>query len=238
LILDHADRLLADEGYLGFNLDRLADQIDYSKATIYNHFSSKEDVIGAVASRHFGERAKFFARALDFPGHSRERMCCVGAADEILARTRPNSFPVVQLTRTHSIWEKLGNSTRADFEAAAQQCVDVGVQIIREAREVGDLVEEGKPLPDLGLFAGLIALAKGTYLLGNEESPFYHVLGDSPADCAFDFYNAYLDGIGWRPLSRDWDYAASRERAVAYLRAGPPTTDAAPVAGRPRSSHE
>ena len=222
LILDHADRLLADEGYLGFNLDRLADRIDYSKATIYNHFSSKEDLIGAVACRHFEERADFFARALVFPGRSRERMCCVGAADEILARTRPKSFPVAQLTRTHSIWEKLGKTTRADFEAAARRCVEVGIRIIGEAREAGDLPAGEEPLPDLESLAGLIALAKATYLPATEDSVFYHALGDSPADCAFDFYNAYLDGIGWRPLSRDWDYAASRERAVAYLNAEPP----------------
>jgi len=59
------------------------------------------------------------------------------------------------------------------------------------------------------------------HVIGAEDSVFWHALGSSPGDCVFDFYNVYLDGIGWRPLSQDWDYGASRERAVAYLNGEP-----------------
>jgi AcrR family transcriptional regulator len=51
VILAEAERLLSVEGYEGLVLDRLADQVGVSKATLYLHFASKEDLVGAVMLR-------------------------------------------------------------------------------------------------------------------------------------------------------------------------------------------
>ena len=48
LMLEHADAMLRESGYLGLNLDEVARRIEYSKATIYNHFKTKEDILKAV----------------------------------------------------------------------------------------------------------------------------------------------------------------------------------------------
>ena len=48
LIIEHADDLLRQHGFLGLNLDELAERVEYSKATLYNHFDSKEDLVAAV----------------------------------------------------------------------------------------------------------------------------------------------------------------------------------------------
>ena len=45
LIIEHADDLLGRHGYHGLNLDELAERIEYSKATIYNHYESKDDLV-------------------------------------------------------------------------------------------------------------------------------------------------------------------------------------------------
>ena len=105
LILAHSDAMLAESGYLGLNLDEVARRIEYSKATIYNHFKSKEDLVLAVAVSHLLTRTELFARALTFEGTTRERMFVIGAADVILAKVHPHWFPIMQLVRTQSIWE-------------------------------------------------------------------------------------------------------------------------------------
>ncbi|MEO1235180.1 MAG: helix-turn-helix domain-containing protein, partial [Planctomycetota bacterium] len=48
LILDHARRMLLDGGVASLSMDRLAEAIEYSKGTVYQHFSSKEDVVAAL----------------------------------------------------------------------------------------------------------------------------------------------------------------------------------------------
>ena len=99
LILDHADDLLRFNGYLGLNLDELAKRIEYSKATIYNHYSSKEDLVLGVATMHLKTRTELFGRALTFDGRTRERILAIGLADQIMAQLCPHGFPLLQLVR-------------------------------------------------------------------------------------------------------------------------------------------
>ncbi|MDH4361855.1 MAG: TetR/AcrR family transcriptional regulator, partial [Nitrospirota bacterium] len=45
LIIDAARKLLLDRGYLDLNMDQIADVTEYSKGTIYQHFSCKEEIL-------------------------------------------------------------------------------------------------------------------------------------------------------------------------------------------------
>ena len=48
LILETARKMLLERGYLGLTMDRIAEEIEYSKGTVYQHFSSKEDLISTL----------------------------------------------------------------------------------------------------------------------------------------------------------------------------------------------
>src|SRR5688572_11625128 len=80
LILDHARQMLVRDGFQNFNLDKLAESIEYSKGTIYLHFESKEDLVLAVVTRTLKERADLFERASKFRGSTRERGRAIGFA--------------------------------------------------------------------------------------------------------------------------------------------------------------
>src|SRR5215472_16139455 len=80
LILDHAQRILLEEGFQNLNLDNLAKAVEYSKGTLYLYFKTKEDIAMAVVTRAAKERADFFERALGFKGCSRERIRAIGFA--------------------------------------------------------------------------------------------------------------------------------------------------------------
>ena len=47
-ILEVARPMVVREGYHGLNMDRIAEEVRYSKGTIYNHFSCKEEIIIAA----------------------------------------------------------------------------------------------------------------------------------------------------------------------------------------------
>jgi AcrR family transcriptional regulator len=68
LIIDHAQRLLARDGFQDLNLDEVARAVEYSKGTLYLHFESKEDLVLAVATRALRQRADLFERAATFQG--------------------------------------------------------------------------------------------------------------------------------------------------------------------------
>ena len=72
LILDSAQCILHELGYAQLTMERVADAVEYSKGTIYNHFSSKEDLVCALCCRCVSNLIELFKRAYDYPGTTRE----------------------------------------------------------------------------------------------------------------------------------------------------------------------
>lgn len=209
LILTHADRLLGSHGYLGLNLDHLAQEIEYSKATIYNHFQSKEDLVVAVSARHARLRSALFSYALEFEGLTREKMMVIGIAADLMAREYPHCFELSQLSQTASIWEKASEETQQIYTKHNQATMQVAGEIIGQAKACGDLPEHQS---NNTVLCGLASITKGAHLLGNE--PMIQEIGPThgPADLLLLNCHIYLDGLGWKPVMNDYTYAESESR--------------------------
>jgi AcrR family transcriptional regulator len=61
-ILDAARALFVQEGFANVSLRRIAERIEYSPATIYNYFPSKDEILCALAHEGFDLLAKFRPR--------------------------------------------------------------------------------------------------------------------------------------------------------------------------------
>ena len=184
--------------------------MEYSKATIYNHFDSKEDLLAAVDLRHLSVRAELFGRALLFPGSTRERMLVVGWADRIVSRMFPHWSSLHQLMSMPSFVEKVSKQRQESVGSISTRCFSVAFEIIRQAGQVGDL-PEGSPSPEQ-ILSGLISLAKGAHLLDEAKNRFPVESGIRPLEMLEENYQIYLDGVGWTPLRHDFDYAATEKR--------------------------
>lgn len=55
MILDAARDLFASEGYEHVTMRRIADAIEYSPTTIYNHFEDKDDLVRALCDEDFSK---------------------------------------------------------------------------------------------------------------------------------------------------------------------------------------
>ncbi|MFT7619933.1 MAG: AcrR family transcriptional regulator [Planctomycetota bacterium] len=209
LIVEHADDLLAQHGYHGFNLDELADRIEYSKATIYNHYDSKEDLLAAVDLRHLHKRADLFGKALIFEGTTRERMFVVEWADRIMAGTFPHWSTLHQLMCTRSFMEKVSGERQKSIGKTSTRCFSVAYEIIRQGRACGELPPEAPP--EAQILSGLISLAKGAHLLDESEN-LPPESGIQPLIMLNENYHIYLDGVGWTPFRNAFDYGATEER--------------------------
>ena len=209
LILTHADRLLKLHGYLGLNLDHLAEEIEYSKATIYNHFGSKEDLVVAVSTVHAKLRTELFHHALELDGLTREKMLVIGIAADRMARFYPHSFQITQLAQTASIWEKASPKTQEAFLGHACESMDIAGKIISEAKACGDLSDH---YPDNTILCGLASITKGAHLLGDQPMLPGEGIEHGPADLLLLNCHIFLDGVEWKPLSADHDFAESEAK--------------------------
>jgi AcrR family transcriptional regulator len=210
LILDHAHELLEAKGYLGLNLDELADRIEYSKGTIYGHFETKEDLLLGVVIRLSNERARLFRHAARFPGPTRERAAAVGVADNLLNERRPHAFQLMQLVSTASVWEKTSERRRQRLRSASYQIMEPAMGIIREALLAGDI--ERRDTPPEQILLGLFTMSKGAMLVQANQGAFPAGWSDAVRDTLQINRHRFLDAYGWRPLYDDHDYATVERR--------------------------
>ncbi|HXC36399.1 MAG TPA: TetR/AcrR family transcriptional regulator [Candidatus Acidoferrales bacterium] len=200
LILDHAQRSLLKDGFQNLNLDDLAKAVEYSKGTLYLHFKTKEDIALAVATRAIRERADLFERAMVFKGSSRERMRAIGFASLHFAHVYPDYFSVELMLKSQSFWEKADPLRQQGHGMEGARCFRAVHRIVTEAIETGDLTR-GQLSPEEIVFA-IASTAIGSHIMGRSSHAGMFVMQD-PLKMVCQNVDILLDGLGWKPLSKD-----------------------------------
>jgi AcrR family transcriptional regulator len=206
--------MLVEQGYAGLSMDRLAEATEYSKGTIYQHFSTKEDLITALAVESSEQRLTLMAKARTFRGRPRERILALGFADELFVRLHPHYFRSELIIHMAGL-ESRASSGRREAMTRQDQCVAAWLkEIVQEAIEIGDL--PGASLATAGEVAfSLFSMAIGTHLC---VVNFPHVIEQlgvvSPQSTLRDRAQALLDGLGWHPLRSEWDYGLTHDLIV------------------------
>lgn len=100
MILDTAEELLSSRGLAGLTLDDLIVEVGISKPTLYQHFRSKEELIGAIMTRRLREGQRLlsdYERSLP-PGEALRKMI-----DWFIELRAQDACPVTTLCITLSL---------------------------------------------------------------------------------------------------------------------------------------
>ena len=211
VILRIARDLLLERGYHGLTMARVAEAAECSKATIYQHFSCKEEIITALATESVEIQRNLVERGATFRGCPRERMLAVGLATELFADLYSDASRVFQIVNGEAILGKVSEESIFRLRSCGLHTVNVMLGIIRDAMAQGDLqLPPGHRAEDLIYHFWLLGEggkgASHTWLPPAE-------LGIHAPFAAIHRTAAVMgDGYGWRPLTSEWDYAATAER--------------------------
>ena len=194
--LDRAWAMIERDGVLKLQMARLASECEYAVGTLYLHFSSKEDLLVALATRTVSKRMSYYERAFTWQAPTRERMLAVIVADVLFAQSSPEYFRLAQYVSTHTIWMAASEQRRAEALAASTPLGEGIVAIVNEAVAAGEV-------PDLGLsgyelIGGLWAMTEGMHALVSatgllEAHPLPH-----PYRLLLRQAHALLNGWGWQ----------------------------------------
>jgi AcrR family transcriptional regulator len=210
-ILELARSMIVQDGYHGLSMDRIAEALEYSKGTIYQHFSCKEEILMALVNETSERRLDLFRRAAAFRGRSRERITALGAAAELFFQLYPDQIHAEHTIRVSSIREKVSEQRRLCLESCETRCSEVVRGVIRDALAAGDL----ELSPDFGvedLAFGLWSITFGGYSIA-ATSPSLANLGiHEPLLAIRGNCIRLLDGVGWKPLSSEQDLTPVFER--------------------------
>ncbi|MFK7766196.1 MAG: TetR/AcrR family transcriptional regulator [Mariniblastus sp.] len=203
-ILEIARPMIVREGYHGLNMDRIAEEVQYSKGTIYNHFSCKEEIIIALAIQNAAKRVAMFQNAAQFKGCARHRMVAIGEAAERFVRQFPDFFQFEKILELASVREKTSEKRKSVIRGCEMQCMSVVAGVVRDAVASGDLILKANQTPEQLVF-GLWSMTSGAYAIVFSADSLAHVgLGD-PFQTVRDSTAALLDGHHWNPLSPEYD---------------------------------
>lgn len=210
-ILECARPMFIEGGYNGLNMDRLTSMLEYSKGTIYNHFSCKEEIIITLAIQTLEKRLAMFEKAALFQGTSRERIAAIGTAAELFVKTYPDHFCVEQTIRLDSIWDKTSEARRKLMSNYEHRCIGIVGGIVRDGIARGD-VHLGENVSPEEIVFGLWSLSVGGYSIITTSNSLGELGMSDPFRMLRRNYNRFLDGIQWQPLSSEVDYDAVFDR--------------------------
>jgi len=203
LFLDTARTLIRDEGILALQMARLARACDYATGTLYQHFSSKEDLLVALATRRLEEHAQYFCQAATWQASTRERMFALTVADYRFARRHPGYSRLLQFAFTEVVWDGASEARRRALQDALQPPARAVRQIVQEAIDTGDLPDHGQDAGALmlgpwGLCTGIQSMIQTRGLLEGLGIP-------EPGQQLFRHSQFLLNGLGWQPLMNPVD---------------------------------
>ncbi|GAA0368442.1 TetR/AcrR family transcriptional regulator [Bowmanella denitrificans] len=206
-----AEKLMEEHGFSGLTMDKLVAACDYSKGTVYNHFSSKEDLICALCSKCMTLELELFARAITFDGNGRERVLAVCFAYWLHAVLNPTLFYCVLIAKTPAVAERASPARLEGQLALEMQLSDTCNSLFAAAVDSGDLPKPTS-LPFEAFSFAAWATAFGTNALLQAASTSQLIKGLDAQQALLFNTNLLLDGMQWTPLSSQWNYQGSWQR--------------------------
>ncbi|VAW51879.1 Transcriptional regulator, AcrR family [hydrothermal vent metagenome] len=200
LILSAAQKMLHQHGYNYLTMDRVAEMVEYSKGTIYNHFASKEDLVCSLCCRCITNLITIFERAYHYPGSTRERYSAIGIGYSLYHQLNPMDAQNIQTVKNNAVREKINDGKLTEMELLEQKITKIARSIVQEAIDCGDLNKQYQQNVNTIVF-GCWSMHYGALLLDQSDIPLQE-LGFSPVvNMLWHNANIYLDGYNWLPLS-------------------------------------
>jgi AcrR family transcriptional regulator len=196
--LDTARELIREQGLLNLQMSRIAEKSEYAVGTLYQHFSSKEDLLLALTTVMGTEHVELFERVGRWQASSRDRMFAISVADTIFVRRNPEFFRVAQYSLCEVVWHAASAERRTAFlEQVAQPVGAVVTGIISDAVASGDVALHS--LSEEALSTGLWALTSGTHNLVHAEGVVEVFQSQDPYRLMCRHVNVMLNGFDWQP---------------------------------------
>jgi len=204
--------ILHKDGLAGLTMDKLTAHSDYSKGTIYNHFSCKEDVLSAIGISCLVELEQLFSRAMAFQGNTRERLIAVHFAYMLHARLKPEQFMCVLSCKTAAVAEKASKQHRQLSIDKEKKLFESLNNLVSEAQKNADLDLKKLTLGANAVTFSIWSMSFGSLSLLMNAVDSQLIKKVNSQDVLLNNINITLDGLNWKPLSAQWNYNKTIER--------------------------
>lgn len=216
LFLDTARQVIRDKGVSALTMEAIADITEYSKGTVYKHFSCKEDIMCALCAEGVEYLISLCEKMTEFPGRPREKSIILALSYLLYAERYPEEFDLLIAARNANIRQKASPERLATADEADQKITQLIKDQIHAAIACGDLALAPETTVDQ-LCLGPWAMSLGITTLFEAKEMISSIEFAPIQETLYQQLNFLLDGYQWHPLSTAFDYKKTLADATALL---------------------
>ncbi len=213
-ILEVAQSIIIEDGYIGFTMDKIAEATEYAKGTIYQMFANKEEIIMALAIMHGQRCYQLFERAAEYDGNSREKITAISLAQQLATLMHPKDFSLMLLIKNDSIKDKVKESMQQDMFNMESKIITLISGIVQAAIDAGDITVDISAENLVFClwsmcFGGSALICSDIELDKHGISKSYMLISEGN--------NRLLDGFGWKPLHTTENYQVTMTKLATNI---------------------
>lgn len=140
LILGVGRELLLKSGYRGLTMTRIAELTEYSKGTIYQHFSCKEEIIYRLATESIKCLLLLLGRVKSCQCSGMLKVALVAEAYILFYRLYPLEFSLLSTIRSKSVRERINAQKYTEIESLEQSALNIISEIVTDSVTQGELI--------------------------------------------------------------------------------------------------
>lgn len=201
LFLSIARQMMHEEGFHQLSMDRVAENAEYSKGTIYQHFPNKEEMLVQLCNRSMSSLLALGQRAVDYPGNHRERCLAFQFAHDVWQSLEPEDVCMMHNLLTDGLMDKVSEKSREIHSHLEQSIIGQVASIVQDAKDARDLPNSS--LNAAEYVFGLWSLCHGGQLLRTYNLPLDSFGIRDPGRTITVMAQAALNGFGWQPLMNE-----------------------------------
>ncbi|NQU08869.1 MAG: TetR/AcrR family transcriptional regulator [Candidatus Abyssubacteria bacterium] len=142
LILDSAEKLFVEKGFTNTSINDIAEAADFSRTSIYQYFSGKEEIYLRILERYTGLLTRSVIKATADVSTAPEKIRVFLGAMRRMIRERPSFFTLYFIER-HQVEPRLSAELRTRLNAERRVLENVFRDFYRRGIEKGEVRDIG-----------------------------------------------------------------------------------------------
>ena len=194
LILDSAETLFVEKGYTATSINDIAEAADFSRTSIYQYFSSKEEIYLHILERYTEPLTERLKKATEDAPTVPEKIRAF--LDELRKmKSEKSNFFELYFIQRHQVEPRLPDELRTQLNAKRRRLEDVFREFYREGVEKGEVrAIRFKDASNL-FFAQIMGMMLLHEYYGNE----FDVSLDEHLDMSLQLYLEYIEKVDGQP---------------------------------------
>jgi len=190
LILDGAERLFVEKGYVETSINDIAEAADFSRTSVYQYFASKEEIYLRILDRYGDLLTERVTRATAGSCPVPEKISRFLEEFRLVNREKPNFFSLYFIQR-QQVEPRLSADLRAQLNAKRRKLENVFRDFYREGIERGEVRDIGVKDASNLFFAQIT----GMMLLHEYYGDEFDVTLEEHLDKSLRFYLEFVERV-------------------------------------------